>query len=120
MNDCRSARLDALVVPAVYTTMLSAVAPILLALSAAARLTPPRPLPPLPPREEGLVSFAAQSTAGYFKQLIDHTNPSSGTFTQRYWVDSTFYQEGGPIILMTPGEEAADGMHDSRLRWRPS
>ena len=87
--------------------MLSLVAPILLALSAVARLSPPRPLPPLPPPAEGLTPLAAQTTAGYFKQLIDHTNPSPGTFNLRYWVDSTFYKPGGPIILFCPGEDPA-------------
>ncbi|KZV68144.1 peptidase S28 [Peniophora sp. CONT] len=88
--------------------MLSSfVAPLLLALSAAARLEPPKPLPPLPPAEGGLHALAYKS--GYFKQLIDHTNPSLGTFNMRYWVDSTFYKAGGPIIMFTPGEDAADG-----------
>ncbi|KAG6809627.1 hypothetical protein H0H92_015482 [Tricholoma furcatifolium] len=57
-----------------------------------------------------------------FNQLIDHNNPSLGTFTQRYWHTYELYEpgvylalhgyykltvlriEGGPIILMTPGE----------------
>ncbi|KAJ7068700.1 serine carboxypeptidase S28-domain-containing protein [Mycena amicta] len=42
-----------------------------------------------------------------FQQLIDHNNPSLGTFTQRYWHTWEFYEEGGPIILMTPGEANA-------------
>ncbi|PFH52555.1 hypothetical protein AMATHDRAFT_1958 [Amanita thiersii Skay4041] len=37
-------------------------------------------------------------TVYFFDQLIDHDNPSLGTFKQR-----------GPIILMTPGEANADG-----------
>ncbi|KAH7908620.1 peptidase S28 [Hygrophoropsis aurantiaca] len=49
------------------------------------------------------------TTVYYFDQLIDHTNPSLGTFQQRYWMDWEFYEAGGPIILMTPGETDADG-----------
>lgn len=45
----------------------------------------------------------------YFPQLIDHNDPSLGTFHQRYWFTYEFYESGGPIILMTPGEVAADG-----------
>ncbi|KIJ58525.1 hypothetical protein HYDPIDRAFT_34098 [Hydnomerulius pinastri MD-312] len=44
-----------------------------------------------------------------FDQLIDHDNPSLGTFCQRYWMSWEFYEPGGPIILTTPGEENADG-----------
>lgn len=44
-----------------------------------------------------------------FDQLIDHNNPSLGTFKQRFWHTYEFYEPGGPIILMTPGEGNADG-----------
>ena len=44
-----------------------------------------------------------------FLQLKDHGNPSLGTFHQRYWFTYEFYEPGGPIVLMTPGEVAADG-----------
>lgn len=49
------------------------------------------------------------NTVYYFDQLIDHDNPSLGTFQQRYWHTWEFYEPGGPIILTTPGEENADG-----------
>ncbi|KIJ58453.1 hypothetical protein HYDPIDRAFT_141516 [Hydnomerulius pinastri MD-312] len=49
-----------------------------------------------------------------FDQLIDHDHPNLGTFRQRYWMSWEFYEPGGPIILMTPGEENADGF-DSYL-----
>lgn len=44
----------------------------------------------------------------YFNQLIDHTNPSLGTFVQRYYFTYEKYEPGGPIILMTPGEANAE------------
>jgi hypothetical protein len=48
-------------------------------------------------------------TVFLFDQLIDHNNPSLGTFKQRFWHTWEFYEQGGPIILMTPGEVNADG-----------
>ncbi|KAG6918838.1 hypothetical protein DXG01_011243 [Tephrocybe rancida] len=44
-----------------------------------------------------------------FDQLIDHNNPALGTFKQRFWHTYEFYESGGPIILMTPGEANANG-----------
>ncbi|OJA16285.1 hypothetical protein AZE42_13222 [Rhizopogon vesiculosus] len=38
--------------------------------------------------------------------------PSLGTFQQRYWMSWEFYEPGGPIILMTPGESDAEGQFD--------
>ncbi|KAI9056849.1 peptidase S28 [Trametes sanguinea] len=43
----------------------------------------------------------------YFDQLIDHENPSLGTFKQRYWFNYQYYQPGGPVILMNAGEASA-------------
>ncbi|RXW21483.1 hypothetical protein EST38_g4379 [Candolleomyces aberdarensis] len=44
-----------------------------------------------------------------FDQLIDHSNPRLGTFKQRYYHTWEYYRPGGPIVIMTPGEQAADG-----------
>ncbi|KAG1770250.1 serine carboxypeptidase S28-domain-containing protein [Suillus occidentalis] len=49
------------------------------------------------------------TTVYHFDQLIDHNNAGLGTFQQRYWMNWEFYEPGGPIILMTPGEGNADG-----------
>ena len=43
------------------------------------------------------------NTTYYFDQLIDHNDPSKGTFKQRYWHTYEHYEEGGPVIIMTPG-----------------
>ncbi|KIK54084.1 hypothetical protein GYMLUDRAFT_232374 [Collybiopsis luxurians FD-317 M1] len=48
------------------------------------------------------------NTTYYFDQLIDHTNPSLGTFKQRFWHTYEWYETGGPIILFTPGEINAE------------
>ncbi|KAL7281910.1 hypothetical protein ACG7TL_003376 [Trametes sanguinea] len=42
-----------------------------------------------------------------FDQLIDHENPSLGTFKQRFWFSYQYYEPGGPIVLFNPGEEDA-------------
>lgn len=34
------------------------------------------------------------TTVYYFDQLIDHNDPSLGTFQQRYWMDWEFYAPG--------------------------
>ncbi|KAJ5103846.1 hypothetical protein N7532_004375 [Penicillium argentinense] len=65
---------------------------------------PPKPVPP--PSSAEAVAFSGQST---FQQLIDHKNPSLGTFSQRYWYNSEWWAgEGSPVVLFTPGEESAD------------
>ncbi|KAI0666133.1 peptidase S28 [Trametes maxima] len=53
--------------------------------------------------------LAPLSTIYYFDQLIDHENPSLGTFKQRYWFNYQQYEPGGPIILMNGGEADASG-----------
>ena len=54
------------------------------------------------------------NTTYHFDQLIDHNNPSLGTFKQRFWHTAQYYETGGPIILMTPGEANAE-----RKSWLP-
>ena len=38
----------------------------------------------------------------YFDQLIDHTDPSKGTFKQRYWHNYEYYEPGesSPVGLI--------------------
>lgn len=44
-------------------------------------------------------------SSGTFPQLIDHSNPSLGTFEQRFWWSDNYYGgPGSPIILLTPSE----------------
>ncbi|KDQ19648.1 hypothetical protein BOTBODRAFT_444845 [Botryobasidium botryosum FD-172 SS1] len=66
-------------------------------------------VPADPPVKDG-VEFPSYETVYTFDQLIDHTNPSLGTFKQRYYFTYEYYEQGGPIILSTPGEEAMDGL----------
>ncbi|CAG8682061.1 337_t:CDS:2 [Acaulospora morrowiae] len=42
----------------------------------------------------------------YYNQTIDHYDKKSGTFKQKYFVNSAFYKPGGPIFITTAGETA--------------
>eukprot|EP00042_Codosiga_hollandica_P044248 m.432026 g.432026 ORF g.432026 m.432026 type:complete len:496 (-) comp56745_c1_seq1:122-1609(-) len=45
----------------------------------------------------------------WFTQTLDHFNPQdSRTFQQRYQVNASFYQAGGPLFIMIGGEGPAD------------
>ena len=45
-----------------------------------------------------------------FEQLIDHDNPSAGTFQQTFWWNDQWWGgPGSPVVLFTPGEIAAAG-----------
>ena len=40
-----------------------------------------------------------------FEQLIDHTKPELGTFSQFYYYDTRYWKgPGSPVVLFTPGE----------------
>ncbi|EAA29065.1 hypothetical protein GE21DRAFT_9703 [Neurospora crassa] len=59
-----------------------------------------------------------EGTSGYgtFDQLIDHNTPELGTFKQRFWYGFQYWKgPGSPIILVNPGEQAADGFNKSYL-----
>ncbi|KAI5283929.1 Thymus-specific serine protease, partial [Ascosphaera atra] len=44
-----------------------------------------------------------------FTQLIDHRDPSKGTFPQRYWYSSEHWAgPGAPVVITTPGEQSAE------------
>ena len=45
--------------------------------------------------------LASHNTIYYFDQLIDHNDPSKGTFKQRYWHSYEFYETGGVFILFS-------------------
>ncbi|KAJ1978632.1 hypothetical protein H4R34_003134 [Dimargaris verticillata] len=42
----------------------------------------------------------------WFPQLVDHFGLTSATFPQRFFVNDTWYQAGGPVYLYNPGEGA--------------
>ncbi|RHZ74521.1 hypothetical protein Glove_221g67 [Diversispora epigaea] len=51
-----------------------------------------------------LVKKVDTITPYYYDQYIDHFNKNSGTFKQKYYVNSTFYKPGAPIFITTAGE----------------
>ncbi|KAI0938023.1 hypothetical protein AcV7_003333 [Taiwanofungus camphoratus] len=80
-----------------------------------ANMAPPPTVPKVaPPTNSPVTSrngttIPPYDTIYYFDQLIDHNNPSLGTFQQRYYHTWEFYEPGGPIVLFTPGEVSMDG-----------
>lgn len=46
-------------------------------------------------------------TANTFQQLLNHSDPNSPTFTQRYWVDYSAWDGNGPAMLYINGEAPA-------------
>ncbi|KAG8950857.1 hypothetical protein FRC04_007089 [Tulasnella sp. 424] len=64
---------------------------------------------PLQPRQGTQKQY---DTEYYFDQLIDHGNPSAGTFKQRFFFSDEYYKgQGSPIVIGTPGEQSADGFY---------
>ncbi|RPB05121.1 hypothetical protein L873DRAFT_1663682 [Choiromyces venosus 120613-1] len=46
----------------------------------------------------------------YVELPLNHGDPKSPKFRNRYWVDDTYYSSGGPIFFVDNGEADADGM----------
>jgi hypothetical protein len=69
----------------------------LLAAAVSARLGKPVPPPlELPETHAGLVT----NGNSIFEQLLDHTNPSLGTFSQSYWYNFEFWKgPGSPVSI---------------------
>ncbi|KAI0157148.1 peptidase S28 [Hypoxylon sp. FL1284] len=70
----------------------------------------------LGPIDEDTILEAGNGTVGWgtFDQLLDHSNPELGTFSQRYWYGAQYWKgPGSPIIFVNPGEQAADGFNVS-------
>ncbi|RUP44430.1 serine carboxypeptidase S28-domain-containing protein [Jimgerdemannia flammicorona] len=56
-----------------------------------------------------------------FPQKVDHFDrKNNATFSQRYWLNSTNYRPGGPIIFFTPGEEDASSFLDFLIKFETS
>ncbi|EFX06147.1 serine-type peptidase [Grosmannia clavigera kw1407] len=66
-----------------------------------------RKLPGIPAKE---AETADGQIEGTFQQLLDHSDASKGTFTQRFWLDTHFWDgPGSPVFLFMAGEEDASG-----------
>ncbi|KAH6680540.1 putative serine protease K12H4.7 [Halenospora varia] len=70
-----------------------------------------RLIPPFEPGEKAGVIVTSQTNdtgSGFFDQLLDHNDPSKGTFKQKFWWNIEFWGgPGSPVVLFTPGEIAA-------------
>ena len=58
-----------------------------------------RTVRPASPKDVNGTEIEPYDTVYWFDQLIDHNNPSKGTFKQRYWHTWEFYEPGEQIIL---------------------
>ncbi|KAI3393116.1 hypothetical protein diail_4715 [Diaporthe ilicicola] len=53
---------------------------------------------------------SATMGTGTFQQLLDHSDPSKGTFSQAFWWSTQYWKgPGSPVVFFTPGEIAAAG-----------
>jgi hypothetical protein len=65
--------------------------------------------------EEPKIQFN-QVQKWFDSQLIDHFNPQdSRLYSQRYWVVSDYYKQGGPVFLYICGEYTCPGVNQERL-----
>ncbi|EJP63349.1 serine peptidase, putative [Beauveria bassiana ARSEF 2860] len=78
-----------------------------------ALLRGPKPIKSMKTITETLLSDASKkpstgnATVAYFDQLIDHSRPELGTFKQRYFYSTAYYQgPGSPVSVEAPSEAA--------------
>ncbi|KAK4175357.1 putative serine protease [Triangularia setosa] len=76
-----------------------------LSLVGALLLPPPVPRPNIAPLSLGVLT----GNESRFSQFIDHSNPSLGSFSQRYWWDTSYWEgPGSPVVVFSPGEASAE------------
>ncbi|KAI0343677.1 peptidase S28 [Trametopsis cervina] len=61
-------------------------------------------LPPVLTEDPGTLPNDPQ----FFDMPIDHFGNTSGTFKNRYWINATYYEPGGPVFLFDSGEQNAE------------
>lgn len=97
--DLRTAALLATVLSAYFGSVASAA--LQQHLGRGAGLPSPVPVPleahDYVPSDPSGRTLPPYNTTYYFNQLIDHTNPSLGTFQQRYYFTAEYYEPGGSI-----------------------
>lgn len=63
-----------------------------------------RLIPPVAPADNSPVATAESintTGSGFFTQLLDHDNPSKGTFQQKFWWNSEFWAGPGSPVSAT-------------------
>ncbi|KAJ1825392.1 hypothetical protein LPJ56_002696 [Coemansia sp. RSA 2599] len=63
---------------------------------------------------EAAASIPPSSTVYRFSQPVDHFGLNDDVWQQRYQLNATFYKPGGPIIVVTPGEDAISNYYTDR------
>jgi hypothetical protein len=64
---------------------------------------------PIPGNVVQLNDSAPLPDVEYIKLPLDHSDPSAGTFRNRFWATTQYYKPGGPVILYDAGEGNAQG-----------
>ncbi len=91
--------------PKMKTLSTCLVSGLLMASTVTSRVVGNNKLVPPPISDDRGLSRKRSTGQGVFQQLIDHSNPSLGTFSQSYWWSDEFYHgPGSPVIFFTPGE----------------
>ncbi|TAQ90255.1 hypothetical protein B7494_g1445 [Chlorociboria aeruginascens] len=90
---------------------LSIIAAILVSVAATAKIDFAhlgRLIPPVEAGDEFPLASVNSTGSAFFTQLLDHDDPSKGTFQQKFWWNSEFWAgPGSPVVIFTPGEVAA-------------
>jgi hypothetical protein len=74
--------------------------------------------PPLEKGDEFAIQAAgASSTTGsaFFTQILDHDNPSKGTFQQKFWYNSQYWKGPGSPVFLAICSMELDANCSSRL-----
>ncbi|KAJ2027535.1 hypothetical protein IWW57_002559 [Coemansia sp. S610] len=69
------------------------------------------------PSSNGTVVIPPSSTSYWFSQPVDHFGLNRNTWSQQYVVNATFYKPGGPIYMVTPGEEPLSSYYTDRTHF---
>jgi hypothetical protein len=66
-----------------------------------------RLVPPFEEADEFPVASASDvnvTGSSFFTQLLDHDDPSKGTFQQKFWWNAEYWAgPGSPVVFFTPG-----------------
>jgi len=66
-------------------------------------------------QEESTIQFT-QEQKWFTTQILDHFNAQdTRVYSQRYWVVSDYYKQGGPVFLYICGEYTCPGVNQERL-----
>lgn len=71
---------------------------------------------PIQPSVSRVAEVNSTNGWGTFEQLLDHSDPNLGTFSQRYFYGTEYWGgPGSPIILVNLGQTSAEGFNETYL-----